>query len=399
MWNRRIASNMKPRMLRLLQLYRVIALIMVYIYHQSLVHEAWSRLGVCFFFVLTGFLTVYKEYDRIHAGSENDRERMESGVAGGGVRGSIGYAVRRIRRLFPLHVAMLVIACASEIYSVWGEFSSDIGLNLPMAFVKFILNLFLVSAWVPRIQLLSAINGEYNIATWFLSVCLLFYILTPLIIRIMHMVYDKCSYKTAVRKIMVVSALIYAVVIISNLVIIRTTGFEFAFWFAYESPISRVGDYLIGCQMGLLFLLADRERETSDDTGRKGMLFTVLLLCNVAVAALLYIGCRIVPADMRLVVSNGFYFTIPVTGIVISAAMADKYISSDADGNGVWRVVMWTAAISPFAYLIHVPVINVAHGIYRRIGDVNIWIWTAISVIITLVLSELYRRLIRKWVS
>ncbi len=375
---------MKPRMLRLLQLYRVIALIMVYMYHQSLVHEAWSRLGVCFFFVLTGFLTVYTEYDRESLGQR-------------GVCGSIWYAVHRIRRLFPLHVIMLMIACASEIYSVRGEFCSDIGHNTAMALVKFILNLFLVSGWIPRVPALSAITGEYNITTWFLSACLLFYILTPFIIRIMHKLYDPCSSKAAVRRIVAVSALIYVVVIISNLLIFRTTGFEFAFWFAYESPVSRIGDYLIGCQMGALFLSAAGEREVSDDRRDRGIVFSAVILCSALAAVLLYIGCRIVPADMRLVVSNGFYFTIPVTGIVISAAMADKYFTSDADSRGAWRLVMWIAAISPYAYLIHVPVISVVHGIYRRMGDVSIWIWTAISVIITLVLSELYRRLIRLW--
>lgn len=375
---------MKPRILRSLQLYRVIALIMVYIFHQGVADEAWSRLGVCFFFVISGFLTIYRDYGK---------NCMDTGS----LYSCLRYSVSKIRRLIPLHVIMLVTACSLYVISVWDFFREELALNISRTLIKFILNLLLVSDWVPHTSGLSSFAGEYNIATWFLSACLMFYILTPLIIRIMRRLYDAESYRSMVHRVWVVSGAVYVFTVITNLCFMRVSDPGLAFWLVYESPISRLGDYLIGCNLGLLYLRNTEDLGLGDMRGHTGLIWTIILaLCSAVSAVLLYVGIAVVPDNMKLIISGGFYFTLPVAGMILAGAMLDRFIPDDMERHTLWRLVMWIAAISPYAYLIQVPVINLVHGIYKRIGEVNIWIWSAISVIITLVTSELYRLAVNK---
>lgn len=375
---------MKTHKLRSIQVYRAVALIMVYMFHQMLVDEAWSRLGVCMFFIITGFVTAYRDYDRAL-------------IENAGLRGCVAYGVRRIRPIYLLHVIMLLIACPAYIYSIWDSFGMDIMRNSVTSAIRLILNLLLISDWIPHISILSAITGEYNISTWFLSACLLFYIVTPSLFRIMHKIWDSDSVIGSVRRILMTMVGIYAVVVVTNLVAMAFSDRAYVFWHIYESPLSRIGDYLIGCGLGVVYRKMDFGEETQPIYEESWLWWALTVVSALIAGLMMYVAIRVIPGEYKLIVSSGFFFTIPVSGLIMGVTLierGDGRRSDETDGAILLRILLWIAAISPYAYLIQVPVINLVHGIYKRLGDVNIWIWSAISVIITLVASELYRRLV-----
>lgn len=373
---------MKPRKLRSIQVYRTVALVMVYLFHQTLVDEAWSRLGVCMFFIITGFVTAYRDYDAMSA------ETM-------GVRGCIAYGMRRIRPIYLLHVIMLLVACPAYVYSTWDSFRMDVMRNSVTTAIRFILNLLLISDWIPHISILSTITGEYNIATWFLSACLLFYIVTPPLFRFMHRIWDYDDARVTVRRILVSSVVIYALIAISNLTCMTFQDRAYVFWHIYESPLSRIGDYVIGCGLGVMYRRLCSEREIMPAHDKHRLWRGMTVASAFATGLMMYAAVKLLPEDMKLIVSSGFYFTIPVSGLIMGGAMIESgsRVPDEEHDGLLLRVILWLAAISPYAYLIQVPVINLAHGVYKRIDEVNIWIWFVISAIITLLASELYRRM------
>ena len=363
-----------------LQILRAVALIAVYCYHQLLADEAYSRFGVCVFFILSGFLNIYRGYDR-------DHER--------GIMSSVRYGLSKIKKIYPLHIIMLAVAFVLEIISRGEQYASDVFTHLFTVIVKLVLNVFLISDWIPHIEILDKITGEYNIATWFLSCLLLFYILTPTILRVMHRIYDD-ELSVHGLKPYLVSVLIIVFVIIENIFFYTTLGESRSFWIIYESPFSRIGDYLVGAQLGFIYLKTDYDgiREQSGDHKAVTMGVTALAFSVYICITLIALGMRL-PNNYRWIVSSGFYFTIPVSILIFSLASIDVYFDKYSE-SPISHALIWLGGISSYVYLIHVPVINCVHGIYKRVCEVNVLVWTVISAVVTLVLSVIYERIIWK---
>lgn len=368
---------MKKRFI-LFQILRAFALISVYIYHQGLADEVFSRWGVCCFFILSGFLNAYHLYGALPEA---------------GFKSSVSFGLGRIKKIFPLHIVMLTVAFLGYAAGHLSEITQSISRFASVNGIKLILNALLVSDWIPHIAPFSDINGEYNIVTWFLSAMLLFYILTPIMLKLMHRLYDS-------RKVSPVlgMAVIYAYVITVNIIYIAVFGRSGSFWHIYESPVSRIGDYLIGAHLGLICLqYGDSKRpegfaDTSSKTGKTPIPLILTCLLNavfIAIPAAGFFG------TYKFLVSSGFYFTVPVSLLIILLALREKE-KVDAGAGFPGKALVWIGDLSPYIFLVHYPVITGVHGILKRIGDVNIWIWSLLSLIITLALSYAYMRLIKR---
>ena len=371
-----VAENVphKKRQIKSLQLLRLAALTMVFLFHQNMVDESFSRLGVCLFFVLSGFLNAYHEYDREHQS---------------GVMNSIGFGVNKVRRIFPLHVIMLTIAFVLYTVSTWEVYLSEMPLSIINSVIRYLTNLFLISGWIPHIPILDRVLAEYNIATWFLSDCLLFYIFTPLIIKCMHRIYDG---KRQGFKPWITILIIYLYTIVINMFFVYRLGYMGAFWYIYSCPLSRIGDYLIGAQLGVIYLDYEHQRSQVHRSNRSWLPLVLLLLSAGLAFGLLYIGITTLSGPEKYVVSSGFYFTIPVCGLILAMSFLSDIIDPEMEKYSLGKAVLWMGMISPYAYLIQVPVINAVHGIYKRVADVRIGIWCIISLGITLIGSAIYKQ-------
>ncbi|RTY60029.1 acyltransferase [Pantoea sp. YU22] len=112
-----------------------------------------ADLGVTFFFVLSGFI-LYYTHNNISTKSQ-----------------SIRFIVARIARIWPLHVAcLLMVLCIFP--SPWGYPGESV------AWLKILANLFLMHAWIPYAKYFFSFNGP----SWSISVELFFYVLFPFLL-------------------------------------------------------------------------------------------------------------------------------------------------------------------------------------------------------------------------
>lgn len=92
----------KRKMILPLQAVRAIACLMIFVYHGigSGVHFA-GVWGVSVFFVLSGFVLVYSYWDRSTTNPT--------------IKGAAAFSWSKIKRLFPLHVIMLIAGLIREL--------------------------------------------------------------------------------------------------------------------------------------------------------------------------------------------------------------------------------------------------------------------------------------------
>ncbi len=109
----------------------------------------------------------------------------------------------------------------------------------------------------------------------------------------------------------------------------------------------------------------------------------------------------ILPENYGWIMNSGFYFTIPTVILIYQLATLESTSAIKLDNNKALNIIakpfLTIAALSQYAFLLHVPVINLMHGILRRIGDVNIWVWSFASFVITVLFSIMVKRNVKRY--
>lgn len=363
------------------QILRAIAFLFVFFCHVTVLNGAFSRWSITVFLMLSGFLNALHGYDK----------RLPHSV-----KNSFEYATGKIKKIYPLHLVMLVIAFGLFVISDRQAILSDLGHRVPFGVLKLISNITLVSDWGPKSGIFYQVFSEYNIVTWYLSLSLLLFWLTPFFMHIMHKVYDRVE---NTLKSLIVIICIYIITILINLVFVKIFGTSGAFLYTYEWPLSRAGDYLIALQLGYVFMSKNAHNgsnstlDTNDNIDSKSLkLWNFMTIIAIILSgALLYLGAAVLSLDNQWIVSSGFYYTIPVAILVYGAARLEPAISAGMKKNRILALVagimIYIGNISLYSYLIHVPVINLVHGIYQRLGEVSVPIWAVLSFTITMALA------------
>lgn len=143
-----VLQNTKHNQLKSMQGVRAVAFTGIFSSHCGCSDlGAW---GVSVFFILSGFLMVYNYYDREFNCS---------------VRNNIVFSVRKIQKLYPLHILMMLSALVFVVYSLIKDFSIR---HLILYIGEIILNITLMQTWVPSSAVYFSLNG----VAWFLSVML-----------------------------------------------------------------------------------------------------------------------------------------------------------------------------------------------------------------------------------
>lgn len=131
---------------------RGISFLCIFLFHSGVLSSFFSNLAVSIFFVMSGLLSYnHYVYESCHEWS---------------LKTSFQYAINRIKRLYPLHIAMMLLM----IFRLFILFSKNhiLSENLLSIFIQAILNTFLIQDWSPRYA--CSLNGP----CWFLSACFLF---------------------------------------------------------------------------------------------------------------------------------------------------------------------------------------------------------------------------------
>ena len=218
-----------------LQVVRAIAFSALFVYHAVRTFPGNGRVyhyistgpgpwGVSVFFVLSGFLMTYSYWDR-------EPGRTPSDMA--------GFALKKIRKLYPLHLIML---CVGVVYALRQGANPA---NLQKYLVK----------TIPLLQTWFSVGYQaINTVAWYLSVSLFLYFIFPLILPAAK----RGTAKESAGKIIAV----YVVQVAAGYCVPLYTGFEVK-WITYCHPLYRMGDFIIGALTAAFFIKTGKNKRFS----------------------------------------------------------------------------------------------------------------------------------------
>lgn len=216
-----------------LQAIRALAFLGIFIAHSNItMFSSGGVWGVSVFLILSGFLMFYSYYDT---------ERIDNN----GIIYSLKFGINKIEKLYPLHIVTLLLAILDRY--------PDNG-----AIFKVATNAFLVQSWFPNGKIYFSLNA----VSWYLSVSLFLYIMFPFILLKMR---KYKGIKTAIVIIAVTFVIQMVLAFVSYMVQISIThNAGFIHWFIYIFPLSRLEDFVIGCNLGYIFMNAKKDKEISE---------------------------------------------------------------------------------------------------------------------------------------
>lgn len=286
--------------------------------------------GLSIFLVMSGFLCMYNHY--------GDGETAKLGF-----RESISFSLNKIKKLYPLHLVMMLYPIAVELYRYFNGIQT-----LTRFFAKFAANILLVQAWIP----IYDYYYSFNVPSWYLSAMIFIYFMLPFVLRC----FEKYRSKRTAMAAIVIIYLLQAVSAEAALRIytaaspsFESPGF-FHLWFYQIFPVYRLGDFAIGCNLAYIFMNRG-EQKPSRMRGTLMELAAILLL--VLLSILSYdskpqnITCFFLPASAVLV------YVFALNSGYISALLTNK-------------VMKHLASLSSDIYLIHVPMIAISSAISTR---------------------------------
>ncbi len=153
----RIGLSIDRQKIDSLQAVRTVAFMGVFTSHCGATE--WGAWGVSVFIVLSGFLMTVSYYDKTLNPS---------------LKNNINFAMRKISKLYVLHIVTMVVAALLAIVSLRRDYFIKSMLGI---FVQIVLNIFMVQSWIPH----SYFYFSLNAVAWYLPVCLFAYFVFPFI--------------------------------------------------------------------------------------------------------------------------------------------------------------------------------------------------------------------------
>lgn len=333
-----------------LQGLRAVAFICIFLGHCGI--GSGGSMGVSVFLIMSGFLMTYNYWNR------------ELSL---GLKRSILFSINKIRKLYPLHLVMILPMLTLNVYgavrggSFWG-----IG-GILRCILQLLANLFLIQAWIPIREFYFSFNG----VAWYLSVCVLLYFAFPYLHNWMK---AKFKLHTAIWIILT----IYVAQITFSFLASTSVGTVIVYnnlWFTYIFPLFRLGDFLTGCCMGYIFL---------QDIGQnvslcKATIIEVLAFIMMAVTYLIGLYSNLSECMLSVIY-------LPVSAIVVYAIALNSGLVSGVLSK---KLFVEIGNISAYTFLIHQVIINLMEiiGFHR----LNIVVG---CFVISIILAHGYRRIL-----
>lgn len=303
----------------------------------------WS---VSIFFVLSGFVLMYSYQNRdINCG----------------LKDNFLFSIKRIEKLYPLYfISTVVMIILNHQYSA----------NIIAT------NLLLIQSWFPKSGYFYSLNG----VAWFYSDMLFIYFMFPLIKKAI----DK--YKSKKNAYTIMLAVTLAVSAVS--IVLKITDPQVTFsdslvrWLTYILPVSRLADFVVGCNLCYLVLNSDKELSKI-----KATLLEIL-------AVLLLVGIQLVYYKNAMNDSTDFfpYFYIPNSALVVYLFYKKQGFITKLCTN---KLLVYIGNLSGITYLVHIPVKALLYNVFPfslpgKLHDLTIFV---LSIVITIAISEIYNRL------
>lgn len=218
-----------------LEALRALACIAMFLFHGGI--NISGAGAACVFFMLSGFTLSLSELRR---GTFSNPGLLGSAVA----------AVKRIRRLYALHIVCLLPILALNLWEMSRGISYITGSDITK---RLIASLLLLQSWVPD----SSVAVSFNGVAWFLSTLLFLYFCFPFIFSLLRKL---SSVRAALLAILVLAAVQTALgfaaspleSLLLGLGLIPADG-KFSYWFSYIFPVFRLFDFSVGCILAWIF--------------------------------------------------------------------------------------------------------------------------------------------------
>lgn len=339
----------KREILLPLQGIRAIAFLGIFAAHSSVF--SLGEWGVSIFFVLSGFLMVYSYYDKT---IEFD------------LRSSICFAAKKITKLYPLHLFMTVLLI---LLAVVGKSIS----NTEHLAVKILSQVTLIQVWFPHSNYYFSLNG----VAWYLAVTAALYAIFPVLLKWIQ------KFRTAVEAVRCISVIFLLQIVIGfvggMIIVPEIISDNFVKWLTYVCPLYRLGDFLIGCCLGYLFL----HSKPSNQTIKATIVELAAVLANLL-------------AVMVFIRSYGTRFGECYRYCTLYTLPSVLTIYTFAKGKGLLSKILalkpalYLGNLSAYTFLIHHVVIKLLKcPLSNVIG--NKVVSAFLMLVITVLISECYR--------
>ncbi|WP_410589804.1 acyltransferase family protein [Amycolatopsis sp. lyj-23] len=306
-----LRTGSRPAQLRSLTGMRFIAAFMVFAFHTGFIgmypgvqatmnKVLWQAgfLGVGFFFLLSGFVLTWSF-------RPSDTTRA--------------FWRRRIFKIFPNHLTTFIAA------ALLLAFVDDVVLNGRDA----ILNVFLLQAWAPDMN----VRGNYNGVAWSLSCELLFYISFPLVVRWIGKIRPNRLWAWVGALVAVIFTIPFLTTLFPSAPLLDYSDVtDLEIWSIYQAPLPRMLDFTVGILLARIVLTGQRL-----PLGRAG---------SAVLVAIAYGASQFVPHTFGLVA----LMVVPL-GLLIAATA-----KADAEGKKSWlgsRPMVWLGDVSFAFYMWH----------------------------------------------
>lgn len=348
-----------------LDIIRVLAFLGVFSSHADL--SSLGPWGASAFFLLSGFLLSFNAC--------KSRHEIKCSF-----QSSIKYSRTKIKKLYFLHIAMIIAMLPFRVNWLIKYYSLS---HLNLLLQQIVTNLLLIQSWIPS----NTYYYSFNAVAWFLSTSAFLYFCFPLILRVIDHLKQRLSKNRWKAAVIVLAVILYSVQIVlgyySKQVIIPLKYFDkFSKWFTYIFPLFRLGDFMIGCIAGCLFVHTEKGEKT-----RSSILMTILELFSIVMiiianSVLVHIGCF---------GNDSFRFNMLFTPfnvlLIYVFALNEGYITKVLN----CRLIRYLSTISAGAFLIHQVVMKYTDSLYKFIKySPSVTVTAIIDLLLTILCTEIY---------
>lgn len=351
-----------------LQPLRAIAFFAIFLWHCGVNLGNIGALGVSIFFILSGFLMVYNYLPKSECEIVNHISVLYN----------LRFSIKRILKLYPIHIFMLMI---SAIISVHGLLKTYTDLTIwAKWFISLIVDIFLLQSWVP----LQSVYYSFNGVAWFLSVCVFLYFIFPFVLRSIH------TYKTiysAVWSIILVISMQFAIGMISSIYF----SSDFCYYITYICPIYRAGDFIIGCNLGYIFLVCSNFQMRSISWTFYEIL--ILLLVTIGLFLSIQLSDFYLSAIILTFGSSGLVYCFAANQGYLSNLFQNKFLTFIGDISGEGFLVHQILIVIINQFFIKFIVMLLGQGYFLMVYA------SALSFILTLFVAYFSQKCRIKWFS
>ena len=334
-----------------LQALRALAFIAIFLSHCDII--ATGPMGVSIFLVLSGFL--------LTIGADGGKR-----VPAPGVRNNFIGAIRRIRKLYPLHVlTLLAMMVFDALQGAWDRSF------IPKAGV----NALLLQAWIGKEDWYLS----FNKSAWYLSVCLFLYFVFP-------WMYYRIKIKSRQALIYLCGGTLAIVVTLSAILAAMessgTITAELTKWITYICPAYRSWDFFMGMLLGKMYAFGKYSRNGGAGRAKASVLEAGLILFYVLLILLYRRGYAI---------PSAFRYSI----LWMPASLLAVWLF--ARSNGIFTrllsnpVMVHIGNLSGVAFLTHQIIIGVTGFVIR-----DKWLLAVVAFLGTMIASGCYTIMERK---